>query len=206
MNADEARDDLAFMRSLVAAGEDGQKTFGQVYTAAGLCYGVQMLLHGGQALGLINPANAALSLTIGLGPTVVFLVILIWILSRPKARQTPSAVNRAVGAVFGSVGLANLAFIVIFGSLAWRWHSTATWLIYPCVVMVLQGMAWLVAGMLRRRVWMGVVAGGWFATGIGMALSIEATGLYIVIAGVGMIAFMLVPGLVMMRRTGPAGA
>jgi hypothetical protein len=206
MNADNARDDLAFMRSLVAAGSDSQKTFGQLYTAGGLCYGTQMLLHGGQALGLIDTANTALSLAIGLGPTVVFLVILIWILSRPKAQQSPTAVNRAVGAVFGSVGLTNLAFVVIFGSLAWRWHSAATWLIYPCVVMVLQGMAWMVAGMLRRRAWMGVVAGGWFATGIGMALSIDTLGFYIVIAGVGMIAFMLTPGLVMMRQTGSAAA
>ena len=83
MNADEARDDLAFMRSLVAAGEDGQKTFGQVYFAAGLCYGAQMLLHGAQALGII-PNNGALSLAIGFGPTAVFLAILIWILSRRR--------------------------------------------------------------------------------------------------------------------------
>ena len=83
--------------------------------------------------------------------------------------------------MFGSVGLANLAFIVIFGSLAWRWHSTTTWLIYPCVVMILQGMAWLVAYMLRRRAWMGVVAAGWFITGLAMAACIDNRAGYIVI-------------------------
>ena len=198
MNADEARDDLAFMRALVAAGEDSQKTFGEVYTAAGLCYGVQMLLHGGQLLGLVGSTGLA-ALATGFGPTVVFLVLLIWILSH-QAPQSPSAVNRAVGAVFGAVGLANLMLILIIGSVSWRLHSTTVWLIYPCVVMVLQGLAWLVAFMLRRRGWMGVVAFGWFLTGVAMGAAILNMGAYVIAAGVGMLAFMLVPGLVMLRQ------
>jgi hypothetical protein len=203
MNANSAHDDLAFMRALVAAGADSQKTFGEIYAAGGFCYGAQMLLHGGQALGLL-PTSAAPSLVIGFGPTVVFLAILIWILGR-QTPQVPSAVNRAIGAVFGAVGLANLAMVVIIGSVAWRLHSNTVWLIYPCVVMVLQGMAWLVAFMLRRRSWMGVVALGWFLVGIGMAAAIQTMGAYIVVAGIGMVAFMLIPGLLMIRQARQAG-
>ena len=77
-----------------------------------------MLLHGGQALGWVSTAPA-FALTIGLGPTVVFLVLLIWILSHPTP-QSPTAVNRAVGAVFGAVGLANLVLIVIIAKLMLR--------------------------------------------------------------------------------------
>jgi hypothetical protein len=95
--------------------------------------------------------------------------------------------------------------VVVIGSVAWRLHSNTVWLIYPCVVMVLQGMAWLVAFMLRRRSWMGVVALGWFLVGIGMAAAIQTIGAYIVVAGIGMVAFMLTPGLLMIRQARQAG-
>jgi hypothetical protein len=138
---------------------------------------------------------------IGLGPTAVFLALLIWILTQRAVPQSPTAVNRAIGAVFGSVGLANLMMILIFGSLAWREHSLLIWLIYPCIVMILQGMAWLVAGSLRRRAWMGVVAIGFFITGVGMSFAIKTMDAYIVIAGLGMVAFMAVPGALMVRQS-----
>jgi hypothetical protein len=200
MNADEARDDLAFMRALVTTTEDSQKTFGETYLAAGVCYGGQMLMHGMQALGLL-PGEGFVALLIGIGPTAVFLALLIWILTQRAVPQSPSAVNRAIGAVFGSVGLANLAMILVFGSISWREHSLLIWLIYPCIVMILQGMAWLVAGSLRRRVWMGVVAVGFFITGVGMAFAIKTLDAYIVVAGLGMIAFMAVPGALMVRQS-----
>ena len=52
MNVESARADLAFMRALVEPSDDWQKQFGETYSAAGLCYCVQMLLHAGQFLGL----------------------------------------------------------------------------------------------------------------------------------------------------------
>ncbi len=204
MNEDSARADLAYMRALVSTSESGQKTFGELYTAGGLCYGVQMLLHGGQFLGLLS-TDSGPSMLIGFGPTVVFLGLLTWILTHAKP-QAPTGVNRAVGAVFSSVGLANLLMVLIIGSVAWRLRSITVWLIYPCLVMVMQGMAWRVAYALRRRAWMMVVALGWWLTGIGMGLTILNLGLYITVAGAGMIAFMLVPGLAMLRQARQEGA
>lgn len=199
MNADSARADLAFMRSLVEPSDDWQKQFGETYSAAGLCYCVQMLLHGGQFLGLA-PGNGPLALAIAFGPSVVFLGLLIWIIRRNRQSAGGGATSRAVGSVFGAVGLANLALLLAIGSVAWRWHSINTWLIYPCVVMILQGMAWLVAYMLRRRPWLGLVAIGWFITGLAMAACIDNPGGYVISAGLGMFAFMLLPGLFMMRQ------
>jgi hypothetical protein len=200
MNADEARDDLAFMRALVATTEDSQRTFGEIYLTAGVCYGGQMVMHGIQVLGLLPQAGIG-ALLIGVGPTAVFLALLIWILTQRKVPQAPTAVNRAIGAVFGSVGLANLMMILIFGSISWREHSTLIWLIYPCIVMILQGMAWLVAGSLRRKAWMGVVALGFFITGLGMSFAIKNLDAYITITGLGMIAFMAAPGALMIRQS-----
>jgi hypothetical protein len=201
MNVEKARDDLAFMRALVEPTDNWQRQFGQTYFAAGLCYCVQMLLHGGQFVGLA-PSSGPVALAIGLGPTVVFLALLVWIIRRNRQSPAGGATTRAVGSVFGAVGATNLALVLVIGSVAWRWHSLGAWLIYPCVVMVLQGLAWLVAFMLRRRRWLALVALGWFVTGLAMAVCIDNPAGFVVSAGVGMFAFMLLPGLFMLRQSG----
>lgn len=199
MTPTSAQDDLAFMRSLVETNGGFQRSFGEAYFAAGLCYGVQMLLHAIQMLGWIG--DGAIGLVIGLGPTVVFIALLTWIITRDGRKPTGGGVvSRAVGAMFGAVGVANLALIAVIGSVAWREQSLTIWLIYPCVVLILQGMAWMVVYALRRRTWYGVVAIGWFVTGIGMAMAIHSPAAFIAVGGAGFIAFMLVPGWVMMRQ------
>lgn len=197
----EARADLAFMRALVEPDDRWLKQFGETYSAAGLCYCIQMLLHAGQFVGL-TPTDGLGGLAIGLGPTIVFLGLLVWIIRR-NAPIRGNATARAVGSVFGAVGLTNLALVLIIGSIAWRLHSLTIWLIYPCTVMVLQGMAWLVAFMLRRRGWMAAVAIGWFITGLGMALFIDNMAGFVAAAGAGMFLFMLLPGLWMLRGARP---
>jgi hypothetical protein len=201
MDAETARDDLAFLRALVEPDDRWQRQFGQVYSTAGACYCTQMLLHGGQFLGWA-PASGPVALAIGLGPSVVFLAFLCVFMIRNRQFPVGGATQKAVGAVFGAVGLANLVLIVAIGSIAWRWHSVQTWLIYPCVVMVLQGLAWLVAYMLRRRGWLALVAAGWFVTGMAMAACIDNMAGYVISAGFGMFAFMLLPGLYTLRQAG----
>jgi hypothetical protein len=198
MTPTSAQDDLAFMRSLVERPGNFQRSFGEAYFAAGLCYGVQMLLHAAQGAGWIG--DGTISLVIGLGPTAVFLVLLAWIIHRHRGEASGGVVSRAVGAIFGATGLANLVLICVIGSVAWREQSLTIWLIYPCTVIVLQGMAWLVMYALRRKLWFAVVGLGWFVTAIGMGLTVTAPLAFISIGGAGFLAFMLVPGLVMMRQ------
>jgi hypothetical protein len=194
--SDSARDDLAYLKSLVQPGDDFSRSFGRAYFAAGLCYGIQMLLHGAQMLDWI-PSNGAVGLLVGLGPTLVFLAILAVLNSRGAAR--PTLANRAVGGVFASAGAANLVLVFVIGYVAWGRQSLDIWLIYPCTVVVMQGAAWLVAAAVRRRAWFLAVSLGWFGTGIGMAIAIGDMAAYIIVLGLGFLAFMLVPGLIMMR-------
>jgi hypothetical protein len=199
MNTDTAREDLAFMRALVQPDEGWQRGFGEVYAACGACYGGQMIMHGLQGFGLI-PDTGLPAILVGAGPSVLFLALFLWISGRNRMPSAGGVTSRAVGSVFGAIGLANFALIAIFASVAWREHNIKFWLIYPCVVLVMQGAAWLVAYMLRRQGWFAVVAAGWFATGLGMAFAIEDLGWFILIGGLGFFAFMLAPGLVMMRQ------
>ncbi|HYG28220.1 MAG TPA: hypothetical protein VD906_15120, partial [Caulobacteraceae bacterium] len=171
---------------------------GEAYFAGGVCYGVQMLLHGGQALGWIQGSTAGL--LIGIGPTIAFIALMVWLSWRHRDMQPASVTGRAVQAVFAGVGLGNLALVAIIGVAAWRHRSLDVWLIYPCVVMVLQGIAWGVAWAVRRRTWLACVAGGWFVVGIAMALAIPDKAAFVIITGLGLLLFMLVPGWVMMRQ------
>lgn len=203
-STDTARDDLAYMRALVDAPGNFQHSFGATYFAAGLCYGLQMVGHAAQLIGWI-PGEGPAALVLGFGPTVAFLALLLWIMRRDRASGRPSggAVAKAVAAMLSSVGLANLVLIVVVGVIAWKQKSILIWLIYPCTVMVFQGAAWLAIYALRRRGWTGAVAAGWFATAVVMALGVayQNLALFIGAAGVGFLAFMIAPGLVIMRQS-----
>ncbi|MFI4934794.1 MAG: hypothetical protein ACHP7N_09275 [Caulobacterales bacterium] len=200
MNADTdtLRDDLAFMKALVQAGDDSQRGLGQIYFWSGLIYGGQALLAAAQLFGLL-PTGGLPGVIIGLGPTLVFLVVLVSFIWRNRKTPPTGMVAKAMGAVFGAVGMANLALVAAIGSVAVREKSITIWLIYPCAVFILQGAAWLAAYALRQRHWLLVVAGGWFLTGIAMALAIEKLGFYVLFIGLGMFSCMVVPGWAMMR-------
>ena len=201
MGTSDARADLAFMRAIVEAGDESPAGFGRIYFTAGLCYGVQALLSGATSLGWL-PHDTAWNVAVGGGPTIVFLLYLTWEIVRRRGQpETGNLATRAIGMVFACVGLTNLALVAAIGIVAWRWGSLEVWLIYPCVVMILQGMAWLFAWTLRRRFWIGAVAAGWFATGIGMAvaLAMASEGGYLTILGFGLFAFMAAPGAWLMR-------
>jgi hypothetical protein len=74
-----------------------------------------------------------------------------------------------------------------------------TWLLYPCCVFVLQGLAWLIAYCVRLKPWLALVAAGWFVTAVAMALLVDRPGYFILAAGLGLWACMIVPGAVILR-------
>jgi hypothetical protein len=199
MNTDTAREDLAFLRSLVQPDELWQRNFGEIYAAAGACYGGQMILHGLQTFNLI-PSGGPPALLVSFGPTVLLLAAVLWISRRYRGAAIGGISSRTMRSVFSAIGMANLALIAIFASVALREQNIKIWLIYAPVVLVMQGACWLTAFMLRRKAWFAVVAAGWFAIGVGMAAAIEDLRTYILIGGIGFFAFMLAPGLVMMRQ------
>ena len=198
MTPDSARDDLAYLRALVQGTDSLSRAFGQAYAAGGLCYGVQFLLHAGQALGWAPDVGPA-ALAIGLGPTVVFLALLTWIITRSRPEGSRGVTSRAVRSVFSAVGLANIAAAAVVGSVALRQHSLTIWLIFPCIVMVFQGAAWLVAFALWRRAWFALVATGWFAAGVAAALCIGTDAAYLTVSGLAFLLLMLVPGMILAR-------
>ncbi len=196
--AQSARDDLAFMRALVASGDSLTRPFGEAYLAAGLIYGLQMVLSAGQQMRWL-PTSPAWFMVVGFGPTLIFLAVMAWILWRARGQSRGGAAARNVGMVFACVGMVNLVLMGVVAAVAIREHNPMTWLIYPCAVFVLQGLAWLIAYCVRLRPWLAVVAVGWFVTALVMALLVDRAAYFILAAGLGLGACMIVPGAVILR-------
>jgi hypothetical protein len=205
-DAQTARDDLAFLKALVSGAENIQwRSCGESYLAAGLIYGGQMILHAVQAAGLL-PNTPPFALGIGLGPSLVFVFVLSWIIYRNRGNAARGATGRAIGSIFGAIGLANLFLIAVIGSVAVQLHSIQVWLIYPCCIFVLQGTAWLFTFMMRRKGWHLAVAFGFFATAVAGAIAIPSSiGLFILFLGIGMWGCMALPGWLILRNTKAAG-
>ena len=206
-DAQSARDDLAFIKALVGDDENTQmRTFGESYLAAGLIYGAQMILHAVQAGGFL-PNTPAVGLGVGLGPTLVFIPVISWIVYKNRAKKAgQGATGRAIGNIFGAIGLANFFLIAVIGSVALQEHSIHIWLIYPCCIFVLQGTAWLFTFMMRRHGWHLAVAMGFFVTAVAAAYVIPTSiGLFILFLGIGMWGCMALPGWLILRNTRAAG-
>lgn len=195
------QDDLAFLRTLAEGrGEGGMGVAGgALYGAAGLIYGLQCLGHFGQIAGVVRLSTLG-NLLLGWVPTVIFCILMIAVIIIDRKRPARGVANRAVNAAFSGTGIANLALVLIFAPAAVRNHDFRYWLFHPAVVFVLQGAVWYVIFMLRKRLWMALVAMGWLVAGVSMGLLIDQPGLYLLIAGLGLFALMMAPGFWMMRQ------
>lgn len=201
---DLAREDLAYIRALVE-GPAVDPDFGIGYFLAGLFYGAQIVASGLQIAGWL-PSTPAWSLTINLLPTAMLVVTLVAIHVFRRTGSKPSGVvGRTISALFATLGASNLVFLAVVAFASAQGGGRVAWLMYGCAVFVLQGAAWMVAWVLRRKPWLAAVGAGWFMTAIGMAAAISRLELYVLICGVGLTACMTAPGYAMMRQTAKAG-
>jgi hypothetical protein len=193
-----AQDDLAYMRTVVEQGGRPRMAGALIYMAAGLIYGTETLVHWGQSINLIRLSMPA-TLTFVAGCSALFVLVMIVLIARDKTKGIGAGSgSRALNAAFGGAGLANIALMVIFGVNAWRQHDMLIWMLYPCVVFALQGAAWYVAFMLRRKGWMLVVSLGCLVTAALMGMVIN-TPTFNLVAALACFAWLAVPGAIMAR-------
>jgi hypothetical protein len=190
--------DLAFMKALVDGPTMSWAAFGETYLAGGLIYGVECLFHFAQYEGwIILPP--ALSMAVAVGFTAVFLAILAWLLWRRRGATPLGTANRAIRSMFTAVGITNIVMVALFAMVATRHHSVTIWMIYPTIVFALQGAAWLVTAMLRRRPWMGAIAAGWYVSALWLGLTIDTVA-YLAVCGFSLLLWMALPGALMLRQ------
>lgn len=192
------QEDLAFLRRVVEGGESGQRQFGQICLVAGLLYGLQCLGHWAQAAGWL--AMDKLQETIfATAFTAVFVGYLVH-LRRSGATPAPTGVvARAVTTAFAAAGTTNCIMVIVFCIAAARQSDPTLWYLYPCMVVALQGGAWLTAYALRREVWQALVGLGGMATSIAMALAI-GTPTYLLILAIALFVLLAGAGALMMGK------
>ncbi len=198
-DADSAREDLAYLKTLVGhdSGGDVWRFAGRLFAVGGAVYGVQMLFHGAQILGF-NPSGPV-TLLFMFGPTVAFLVYMTWaIIKGGKNAKPMGTTGRAVNAIFTATGLCNLVFLIIFLPPSIQSGDFRIWLFYPAVVFAVLGGAWYAAWQLRRRLWMLGTAAGWMISAAAMGLT-RGHWAYVVICGACLVLFMMLPGIAMAR-------
>lgn len=193
-----ARDDLAYMRSLVAVPSPMQATMGEAFMWAGLLYGGQCALHGLQQFGLA-PVEGLPMLAIAFGPTVVFCIVLAIIIWRDRKASPGGVATRALSAVFQGAGLANLVMAFVFAYGAEKFQTPGLWLYQPIVVCMFQGVAWFVAWTIVRRTWLALVALGWFAATVALGVVVGDVGPYLMTLSIALIVCMALPGWVIWR-------
>lgn len=204
-----ARDDLAFVRALMSESGQVQSSLGQALLVAGLCYGVQCLLQSWLSTGI--PVPVAVHLTVGILPTLVFLVAITVITIRDRGQSKHSVGTRAINAAFGGGGLAAMTTALIFGFLAFRFQNMGTWLLHPIMICVVQGTVWYIAFAVRRIGWFGLVSAGWFATALALAYMLGTGGealvpFFLLLLAAALLGLMALPGWIMMRAGARHGA
>lgn len=183
-----ARDDLAFMKSVVENRGPLPWFFGAHLCAVGLLFGLNLLL----GATLAWPT----SLWCWLPASILYFPV--WIIINARSDYTsmgPSA--RVFGAVWMAVFLMTLALVASIITAQIR-TGVAYGLIWPSILCALYGGAWMVGAMIRRRAWMALVALGCFATAI-LTAAFTGRPQALQILGVGLLAFFAAPGLGLMR-------
>jgi hypothetical protein len=203
-----ARDDLAFLRSLVD--EDwrpGVWAFGALYVSLGATLVAHVLISWAAAAGYLPRGVAVVTAYVVL--YAVASVVWAWISglvrreSRRRAVQAASVKGRAGMAVLGSAFLGHLAMLVVFVIVAVRQQNGVFLELAPLVLFTLQSVVWFVVHAMRRERWQGLVGWGWLLAVLGLA-PLVGTSLFGLGIAATAVVLMILPGAYMMRSAGKA--
>lgn len=188
-------DDIAFMRSLAEAGRDRPMVGGSILLAAGAIYGAASLAV--WALMMTGALENWMYAGAFLSATVVYLIALVSLLRGIPRDGSPYQI--ATGVAWSAVGWAIFVIGISLGIVTWRLQIPNLMSVFPCILMALYGSAWLVAATLMRQSWMRAVAGGAFLTAVAAAWYVDQPMMWLLF-GLGLLALLAAPGLVLMRQ------
>lgn len=198
---DTARDDIVFLKALVTEGGQAQSSLGFLLFWAGLLYGVQALFYWGQEAGWFAWPQNLFGLLLTLAPTLIFLVLIGYVVWHDRKQSQHGVATRALNAAFGGAGLASLTTATIFGYLAISRGEIFLWMFHPITIFVVQGTVWYIAFAIRRRVWLGLVSAGWHLSAVTMAVLLNKGMIapLLIVIGLGLLLLMALPGWVLWR-------
>jgi hypothetical protein len=192
------RDDIAFMK---AVSEDSGLALirdGAVLVAVGVIFGISALRFWAIEAGYLDWARGS-ERWMGFDAVAIFLLVLPALMRRFGGVPRGSA-SRAMSTAWGSVGWAISVAVLALAAGAWRLHQPLLVLwVFPPILFTLYGAAWWIAFSVKRTVWLGGIAGGCFATVIGMGLVMGAPSEWLLLS-TGLFLWVAVPGAVIMHQ------
>ena len=200
------RADLAFMKAV--ASDDGRvpSLAGAHFLAAGLIYGLPVLLAWAIERGLVDLPSAVGS-TSGLWSTAIYLPVMILLVIRGARHAGPVAgqTARAVLAAWSGVGLTTGVILFIILAAAHQLHAPQVWRVWPALCFTLYGAAWWGFAIFRRSpAWMLVALGSYATAALNGALIAPPE--LLLGCGLGLVLWVAGPGLALMLRARRAGA
>lgn len=193
-----AEQDVAFLRRLMDTGDSTawRRSFGLTYGLWGAVFAAALAPEWARMAGYVSLPQtywlwAAAIATVGLGLGTFVL-----------ARRSPPTVGaqaKALNAVFGGVGCANLAVLASLVLAAYALRDGRVMMIHAIVVFAFQGAAWFAIWSLRKRLWIGLVAAGWYAAAVLAGLTMTATVDFVLVCLAALILLMALPGVLMAR-------
>lgn len=202
-----ARDDLAFLRSLVD--EDwrpGLWAFGAIYVSVGAVLAIHVLISWAAGAGYL-PLRGASLLATYVALYVVASFVWTWIGGHARREsQRSSAVAASVKGRAGAVALVSafvghLVMMAVFVIVAVRQDNGLFLQLAPLVLFTLQSTVWFIVHSMRRQRWQFVVGVGWLLAVLGLAPLVGTSFIEFGIA-VTAVVLMIVPGAYMMRLAG----
>lgn len=193
-----AEQDMALLRRLMGASDNAEwrKGFGLIYGLWGGVFALALAPEWARMAGYVElPANywlwaaaiASVLLTIG---TMWF------------ARRSPPTLGaqaKALNALFGGVGWANVVVLVSLVLAAYALKDGRVMRLHAVVVFAFQGAAWFAIWSLRKRLWIGLVAAGWYAAAILAGLTMATVANFILVCVLALVFLMALPGVLMAR-------
>ena len=197
-------EELAFIRSLTSpeASAAWRRGFGFIYALWGAAFGLPLLLEWGRWAGYLTlPQNFWLYASVT--ATVLVIGVSVW-----AARRGEPAVglqSRALTATFSGIGWAYVAVLGALIAVSVKLQDGRIMMLHGMVVFAFQGAAWYAVWALQKRLWIGLVAAGWYVAALALGVTF-GTQDFILIAAVGLLLLMTLPGWLMMRPSSPARA
>jgi len=193
------QNDIAFMKSLASEGGRVPAQAGAHLFAAGLIYGVCLVIAWAGLEGYIEMSRGTAG-AVALWATVIYLPVMLWLFWRGRKTRLGGTAARAFVAAWGGIGLSSLTIVislVVVGRAVHQTHLLS--MAWPPVAFALYGGAWMGLTIARGKGAWWLVALGSYATAIGVA-GLTGSNHEWLLFGVGLLAFVAAPGALLMWR------
>ena len=192
------RSDLAFLKTVAADEGTLPWMVGASFLAAGLVYGLPIIVAWAAVRGVIDAAGPWTS-QIGLWSTAVFIPLQLLITIKGPRPAPGASTGRAFVPAWSGIGLATLVMVAVIFIAGARLHVQLMWQVWTSICFALWGLAWWVVAMLRPgRGWIWVAVGS-FLTALANACLIGGPD-EILGCGIGILLWLGAPGLMIMLR------